>query len=40
MSGGDLQQTLVPGEGEPISGAVLNITEDELRLADSYEPAE
>lgn len=40
ISGGDKQLTLVPGEGEPISGAVLSITEDELRLTDSYEPAE
>ena len=40
ISGGDVQLTLVPGEGEPISGAVLHITDDELRLTDSYEPAE
>ena len=40
ISGGHLQQTLVPGEGEPVTGAVLHITEEELRLADRYEPKE
>jgi len=39
-SGGDVQPTLVPGDGEPIAGSVLMITEEELRRADSYEPAE
>ena len=39
-SGGHLQQTLVPDDGEPVTGAVLRVTEDELRLADSYEPNE
>jgi gamma-glutamylcyclotransferase (GGCT)/AIG2-like uncharacterized protein YtfP len=40
ISGGDVQLTLVPGEGEPIKGSVLNITEEELRRADNYEPKE
>ena len=40
ISGGHLQRTLVPGDGEPVTGVVLNITEAELRLADSYEPNE
>jgi gamma-glutamylcyclotransferase (GGCT)/AIG2-like uncharacterized protein YtfP len=40
ISGGHLQQTLVAGDGEPVSGAVLRVTEEELRLADSYEPKE
>jgi gamma-glutamylcyclotransferase (GGCT)/AIG2-like uncharacterized protein YtfP len=40
ISGGHLQQTLVPGDGEPVTGAVLHMTEEELRLADSYEPKE
>ena len=40
ISGGHLQQTLVPGDAEPVTGAVLHMTEEELRLADSYEPKE
>ena len=40
ISGGDVQLTLVAGEGEPIEGSVLNVTEEELRRADSYEPKE
>lgn len=40
ISGGDLQQTLAPAEGECVTGAVLHVSDDELRLADSYEPRE
>jgi gamma-glutamylcyclotransferase (GGCT)/AIG2-like uncharacterized protein YtfP len=37
---GDLQRTLVPADGECVTGAVLHVSDDELRLADSYEPRE
>ena len=40
ISGGDVQRTLEPGEGEPIEGMRLHITEEELKRADRYEPAE
>jgi hypothetical protein len=40
ISGGHLQQILERGDGEPVTGAVLHMTEMELRLADSYEPKE
>lgn len=33
------QQTLIPSnEGNGIEGMILQLSEDELRLADSYEP--
>ena len=35
-----MQRTLEPGEGEPIEGVRLHITEVELQRADRYEPAE
>lgn len=40
LSGGDLQQTLMPADGESVTGMVLHVSDDELRLADSYEPRE
>jgi len=40
IGGGDLQRTLVPADGDSVTGAVLHVSDDELRLADSYEPRE
>lgn len=40
ISGGHVQQTLVPAGGETVTGLRLRVTEQELQLADGYEPKE
>ena len=40
ISGGDMQKTVEPSPGGLILGMVLQVSEEEMRLCDDYEPVD